>query len=185
MVEYQWVKFWFSYIKVSIRIIPWDWIHINETSIEFGSQSRSWINIKTKTKQKNTQTNKEKTKQNVNKKNDYAHYDFPGYSKCGKNILWLFSCDIFSNDATHTCKVLTFLSKTSAYLACIHDMYNERRTQGLHRHPVLCIWSRSTLLSLNKIPCLLYEQLFIYTTIWFKRNILLGSILSLSYYLLC
>jgi hypothetical protein len=38
---------------------------------------------------------------------------------------------------------------------------------------------------LNKIPCLLYEQLFIYTTIWFKRNILLGSILSLSYYLLC
>ena len=42
-----------------------------------------------------------------------------------------------------------------------------------------------TLLGLNKIPCLLYEQLFIYTTIWFKRNILLGSILSLSYYLLC
>ena len=37
------------------------------------------------------------------------------------------------------------------------------------------------LLGLNKIPCLLYEQLFIYTTIWFKRNILLGSILSLSY----
>ena len=37
---------------------------------------------------------------------------------------------------------------------------------------------------LNKIPFLLYEQLFIYTTIWFKRNILLGSILSLSYYLL-
>ena len=42
----------------------------------------------------------------------------------------------------------------------------------------------SSLLSLNKIPCLLYEQLFIYTTIWFKRNILLGSILSLSYYVL-
>ena len=41
------------------------------------------------------------------------------------------------------------------------------------------------LLGLNKIPCLLYEQLFIYTTIWFKRNILQGSILSLSYYLLC
>ena len=33
------------------------------------------------------------------------------------------------------------------------------------------------LLGLNKIPCLLYEQLFIYTTIWFKRNILLGSLL--------
>jgi len=30
----------------------WDWIHINEKSIDFGSQSRSWINIKTKTKQK-------------------------------------------------------------------------------------------------------------------------------------
>jgi hypothetical protein len=72
-------------------------------------------------------------------------------------------------------KVLIFLSKTSAYLACIQDMYNERWTQDLHRHPVLCIWSRSTLLGWNKIPCLLYEQLFIYTTIWFKRNILLGS----------
>jgi hypothetical protein len=55
--------------------------------------------------------------------------------------------------------VLTFLSKTSAYLACIQDMYNERWTQDLHRHRVLCIWSRSTLLGLNKIPCLLYEQL--------------------------
>ena len=47
----------------------WDWIHINQTSIEFGSQSRSWIDIKTKTRQKNTQTNKEKTKQNVKNKN--------------------------------------------------------------------------------------------------------------------
>jgi hypothetical protein len=47
----------------------------------------------------------------------------------------------------------------------IRDMYNERWTQDLHRHPVLCIWSRSTLLGLNKIPFLLYEQLFIYTTI--------------------
>jgi hypothetical protein len=37
------------------------------------------------------------------------------------------------------------------------------------------------LLGLNKIPCLLYEQLLKYTTIWFKRNILFGSILSLSY----
>jgi hypothetical protein len=46
----------------------WDWIHINETSIEIGSQSRSWINIKAKTKQKNTQTNKGKTKQNVKNK---------------------------------------------------------------------------------------------------------------------
>ena len=78
-----------------------------------------------------------------------------------------------------------FLSMTSAYMACIRNMYNERWTQDLHRHPVLCIWSWSTLLGLNKIPFLLYEQLFIYTTIWFKRNILLGSILSLSYYLLC
>ena len=84
------------------------------------------------------------------------------------------------------CKVVTFLSKTSAYLACIRDMYNERRTQDLHRHSILCIWSRSTLLvGVNQIPCLLFEQLFIYTNIWFKRNILLSSILSLSYYLLC
>ena len=84
---------------------------------------------------------------------------------------------------------LTFLSKTSAYVACIRDMYNERWTQDLHRHPVLdlhrhpvldlhrhpvldlhrhpvlCIWSWSALLSLNKIPSLLYEQLCIYTTI--------------------
>ena len=67
----------------------------------------------------------------------------------------------------------------------IWHMYNERRTHDLHRYHVLCIWSRSTLLDLNKIPCLFYEQLFVYTTIWFKRNILLGSILSLSYYLLC
>jgi uncharacterized protein YxeA len=75
-----------------------DWIHINETSIEFGSQSRSWINIKTKTRQKNTQTNKEKTKQNVKNKNKtkiIIHTDFPGYSKCGKNLLWLFFLWLF------------------------------------------------------------------------------------------
>jgi hypothetical protein len=42
-----------------------DWIHINETSIECGSQSRSWINIKTKTKQKNTH---KQTKKNVKNK---------------------------------------------------------------------------------------------------------------------
>ena len=40
-------------------------------------------------------------------------------------------------------------------------------------------------IGLNKIPCFLYEQLFVYTIIWLKRNILLGSILSFSYYLLC
>jgi hypothetical protein len=61
-----------------------DWIHINKTSIEFGSQSRSWINIKTKTKQKNTQTNKRKNKTKRQKqkqnKNNYTHCDFPGYS---------------------------------------------------------------------------------------------------------
>jgi hypothetical protein len=56
------------------------------------------------------------------------------------------------------------LSKTSAYLACVWDMHNERRTQDLHRHPVLCIWSRSTLIiltGLNKIPCL-----FVWTIIY-------------------
>ena len=76
----------------------WDWIHINETSIEFGSQSRSWINIKTKTKQKNIQTNKEKTKQNVKNKNKakiILHTDFSGYSKCGKKLLWLFFLWLF------------------------------------------------------------------------------------------
>ena len=25
----------------------------------------------------------------------YTSCDFPGYSKCGNNILWLFSCDLF------------------------------------------------------------------------------------------
>ena len=37
----------------------------------------------------NKKTHKQiKKKQNkTSKKNDYAHYDFPGYSKCGKNIL--------------------------------------------------------------------------------------------------
>ena len=76
--------------------------------IEFGSQSRPWINIKAKTKQK-TQTNKEKTKQNVKNKNKakiIIHTDFPGYSKCGKNILLLFSCDFVSTDATHTYDII-------------------------------------------------------------------------------
>ena len=88
---------WHScYLDTFIIRRSWDWIHINETSIEFCSQSRSWINIKTKTKQKNTQTNKRKNKTKRQKqkqkqnKNNYTHYDFPGYSKCGKNILWLF-----------------------------------------------------------------------------------------------
>ena len=72
----------------------WDWIHINETSIEFGSQLRSWINIKAKTKEKNTQTNKEKTKQNVKNKNKtkiIIHtVTFWGIVNVEKNILWLF-----------------------------------------------------------------------------------------------
>ena len=44
----------------------------------------------------------------------------------------------------------------------ICTMKDEHR---IYRHPVLCISSWSTLLGLNKIPFLLYEQLFIYTTI--------------------
>ena len=103
MCEYQWVKCWFSYIKVYhsfIIIRSWDLIHINETSIEFGSQSRSWINIKTNTKQKNTQTNKEKTNQNV--KNKYKTkiiihtVTFRGILNVEKNILWLFFLWFFS-----------------------------------------------------------------------------------------
>ena len=71
----------------------WDWIHINDTSIEFGSQSRSWIKIKQK------QNKRQKQKQN---KNNYTHCDFPGYSKCGKKIY----CDFFSTDATHTYDII-------------------------------------------------------------------------------
>ena len=89
----------------------WYWIHINEISIEFGSQSRPWINSKTKTKQNNKQTNKErennttrqKQKQN---KNNYTHGDFPGNSKCGKIYCDFFSCDFFSTDATHTYDII-------------------------------------------------------------------------------
>jgi hypothetical protein len=39
-----------------------------------------------------------------------------------QEIVFLYSKDVL-------CKVLIFLSKTSAYLACIQDMYNERWTQ--------------------------------------------------------
>jgi hypothetical protein len=85
-------------------IIRSSWIHINEKSIECGSQSRSWINIKTKTKQKNThklkKDEKKRQKQKQNKHN-YTHCEFPGYSICGINLLWLFS-----TDATHTCDII-------------------------------------------------------------------------------
>jgi uncharacterized protein YxeA len=77
----------------------WDWIHINETSIEFGSQARSWINIYKKDTQKSThkqiKKKQNKTSKTKTKQNNYTNCDFPGYSKCGKNILWLFSCDFF------------------------------------------------------------------------------------------
>jgi hypothetical protein len=32
----------------------------------------------------------------MDKVTHYTYCDFPGYSKCGKNILWHFSCDFFS-----------------------------------------------------------------------------------------
>ena len=75
----------------------WDWIHINETSIEFGSQSSFWINIKTKTKQKNTQTNKEKTKQNVKNKTQIIIHTvtFRGIVNVEKIYCDFFSCDFF------------------------------------------------------------------------------------------
>ena len=113
MGEYQWVKCWFSYIKVYHSFIirrSWDLIHINETSIVFGSQSRSWINIKTKTKQKNTQTNKEKTTQSVKNKNKtkiIIHtVTFRGIVNVEKIYCDSFSCDFFSTDATHTCDII-------------------------------------------------------------------------------
>ena len=88
-----------------------DWIHINETSIECGSQSKSWIKISKQKQNKKTHKQiKKKTKKKQNKKkqskNNYTHCDFPGYSKCGKIILWLFSCDFFSTDATHTYDII-------------------------------------------------------------------------------
>jgi hypothetical protein len=46
---------------------------------------------KQKQNKKNTQTNKEKNKtkrhKNKNKTKIIIHTDFPGYNKCGKNIL--------------------------------------------------------------------------------------------------
>ena len=89
----------------------WDWIHINETSIEFGSQSRSWINIKTKTRQKNTQTNKEKNKtkrhKNKNKTKIIIHtVTFRGIVNVEKIYCNFFSCDFFSADATHTYDII-------------------------------------------------------------------------------
>jgi hypothetical protein len=100
MGEYQWVKFWFfiyqGLYKNHSFIIrrSWEGIHINETSIEFGSQSRSWINIYKKDTQKSThkqiKKKQNKTYKTKTKQNNYTNCDFPGYSKCGKNILWLF-----------------------------------------------------------------------------------------------
>ena len=88
----------------------WDWIHINEISIEFGSQSRPWINIETKTKQNNTQTNKERTTQNVKSKNKakiIMHtLTFGGIVNVEKNYCDFFSCDFFSTDATHTYDII-------------------------------------------------------------------------------
>jgi hypothetical protein len=83
---------------------------------------------------------------------------------------------------TVTYLVSTSNSKWNSRLFCSSKIYNSL-LKDIWIFPVLCIWSWSILLGLNKIPFLLYEQLFIYTTIWFKRNILLVSILSLSYYL--
>jgi hypothetical protein len=83
----------------------WDWIHINEISIEFGSKSWSWINIKTKTKQKNTQTNKEKTKQNVKNKSKtkiIIHtVTFRGIVNVEKIYCDFFSCFFFYRRNTY------------------------------------------------------------------------------------
>ena len=105
MGEYQWVKFWFfiyqGLYKNHSFIIrrSWEGIHINETSIEFGSQSRSWINIYKKDTQKSThkqiKKKQNKTYKTKTKQNNYTNCDFPGYSKCGKNILWLFFLWLF------------------------------------------------------------------------------------------
>ena len=82
-----------------------------------------------------------------------------------------------------------YLRHQQCYISDMHPGYvqwkkNTGFTQTSYSLYLISIYF-DYLLGLNKIPCLLYEQLFIYTTIWLKRNILLGSILSLSYYLLC
>jgi hypothetical protein len=88
----------------------WDWIHINEISIEFGSQSRPWINIETKTKQNNTQTNKERTTQNVKSKNkakiNIYTVTFRGIVNVEKIYCDCFCCDYFSTDVTHTYDII-------------------------------------------------------------------------------
>ena len=84
----------------------WDWIHIDETSIEFGSQSSSWINIKTKTKQKNTHKQiKQKQKKNVKNKNKTKiiiyTVTFRGIVNEKK-----YAVVFFSTDATHTYNII-------------------------------------------------------------------------------
>jgi hypothetical protein len=87
----------------------WHWIHINETSIEFGSQSRSWINIKTKTKQKtHKQIKKKQSKTSITKTKQKSLYTltFRGIVNVEKIYCDFFSCDFFSTDATHTYDII-------------------------------------------------------------------------------
>ena len=97
-------------------------MHINETSIEFGSQSRTWINIKTKTKQKNTQTNKEKTKQNVKNKNKATiiiyTVTFRGIVNVEKYFMIFFPVTFFSTDATHTYDIILNTDTISILIPC-------------------------------------------------------------------
>ena len=97
-----------------------DWIQINETSIEFGSQSRSWINIKTKRKQKNTQTNEEKTKQNVKSKNKTKitmhTVTFQGIVNVEKYIVTFCPVIFFSTDATHTYDIILNTDTISIFI---------------------------------------------------------------------
>ena len=74
-------------------------MHISETSIEFGSQSKQKQNIK-------IQTNKEKKpKQNVKNKNKtkiIIHtVTYRGIVNVEKIYCDFLSCDFFSTDATH------------------------------------------------------------------------------------
>ena len=90
----------------------WDWIHINETSTEFDSQSRSWINIKTRTPPKKNKKNHKqiKKKQNVKNKNKtkiIMHtVTFRSIVNVEKIYCDFFSCDFFSIDATHTYDII-------------------------------------------------------------------------------
>jgi hypothetical protein len=75
------------------------------TSIEFGSQSRSWINIPQTNKKKQTKKKHKKNKKNKTKIIIHT-VTFRGIVNVEKIYCDFFSCDIFSTDATHTYDII-------------------------------------------------------------------------------